>query len=63
MDIRYRPDHIYTEAQCKQIASQLNFAELNEDEDYRFTFIPKCTGSDCFKVAVYDQDKNFTAYW
>ena len=63
MTIRYNPEHTYTKEQARSIADQLTAAEQHEEEGERFTFIPYCEGEDCYKVAVYDADKLFVAYW
>ena len=64
MDIRYSPDHTYTKEHCDRITEQLNFGELQDESNRdRFTFVPMCAGSDCFKVAIYDGENHFIAYW
>jgi len=63
MTIRYNPGHTYTKEQARSIADQLTAAEQLEQEGERFTFIPYCAGDDCYKVAVYDENKLFVAYW
>ena len=61
MAIRYNPEHTYTKEQARRIADQLTAASSATGK--RFTFLPYCAGEDCYKVAVYDADKLFVAYW
>ena len=63
MAIRYNPEHTYTKEQAQFIADQLTTAEQVEEEGERFSFVPYCAGEDCYKVAVYDENKLFVAYW
>lgn len=63
MAINYSITHTYTEENAKRIVSQLNFAEMKEDEEFRWRFNTKAVEGGLFKIAVFDENDIFTAYW
>jgi len=62
MTIRYNQEHTYTKEEAHSIVNSLQRAEQKEGEANRFTFILSCVGEDCYKVAIYDADKQFRHY-